>query len=290
MARNLDLTALRSFVAVADTGGVTKAAGFLNLTQSAVSMQLKRLEDGMDVRLFDRANRSVALTAQGEQLLGYARRMLALNDEIYTKLTSEVFEGEIRLGVPHDIIHPYIPKVLRQFAADFPRMRLQLISQPTRRLREMFSRGEVDLIVTTEDQAGEGGEVLVELPLVWIGAKDGSAWRQDPLPVAFCTNCIFRSSVLRSLEDANIQWHMVVESDLDNAVEAVVSADLAVNAGIIGHYPKQTVRLDHKTGLPDPGTTQIILYCKKTDDTVSAALVDLVRRAYQGDATLKAIA
>ncbi|MCF6443946.1 LysR family transcriptional regulator [Nereida sp. MMG025] len=290
MARNLDITALRSFVAVANTGGVTKAAGFLNLTQSAVSMQLKRLEESMDVRLFDRANRTVALTAQGEQLLGYARRMIALNDEIYSKLTSEVYEGEIRLGVPHDIIHPYVPQVLRQFAAEFPRMRLQLISQPTRRLREMFSRGEVDVIVTTESKAGDGGEVLVELPLVWIGARDGNAWRQNPLPVAFCTNCIFRSGVLRALDGADIAWDMVVESDLDNAVEAVVSADLAVNAGIVGHYPKQTIPLDHKGVLPDPGTTQIILYTSDTEDAVAGALRMLLRRAYQGEVSLKTIA
>lgn len=104
MPRNLDLTALRSFVAVADTGGVTKAAGLLHLTQSAVSMQLKRLEESLDAPLLDRAGRGIALTAQGEQLLSYARRMLVLNDEVYGKLTSNAYEGEVTLGVPHDII------------------------------------------------------------------------------------------------------------------------------------------------------------------------------------------
>ena len=84
MIRNLDLTALRSFVAIADAGGVTRAAGFLNLTQSAVSMQIKRLEDMLQVDLLDRAGRKVALTAAGEQLLGYARRMLTLNDEMFS--------------------------------------------------------------------------------------------------------------------------------------------------------------------------------------------------------------
>ena len=87
MARNLDMTALRSFVAVADTGGVTRAAGFLNLTQSAVSMQLKRLEESLDAELLDRTARQIALTPAGEKLLGYARRMLELNDEIWSRLT-----------------------------------------------------------------------------------------------------------------------------------------------------------------------------------------------------------
>ena len=99
--RNLDITTLRSFVAVADTGGVTKAAGLLHLTQSAVSMQLKRLEESLDAPLLDRTGRGIALTAQGEQLLSYARRMLVLNDEVYGKLTSNAYEGEVTLGVPH---------------------------------------------------------------------------------------------------------------------------------------------------------------------------------------------
>ena len=112
MSRNLDLTSLRSFAAVADAGGVTRAAGFLNLTQSAVSMQIKRLEESLDLQLLDRSGRSVTLTAAGEQMLGYARRLLALNDEAVARLTHQSFEGEIVMGVPADIVYPAIPRVL----------------------------------------------------------------------------------------------------------------------------------------------------------------------------------
>ena len=100
MPRSLDLTALRSFVAVADTGGVTRASSFLHLTQSAVSMQVKRLEDALGLRLLERAGRGVVLTAAGEQLLGYARRMVSLNDEAFSRLTHQDFQGEVGLGVP----------------------------------------------------------------------------------------------------------------------------------------------------------------------------------------------
>ena len=116
MVRNFDITTLRSFVAVAETGGVTKAAGFLHLTQSAVSMQLKRMEEALDVALLDRSGRTVALTADGEQLFAYAKKMVELNDEAWRRLTANEFEGEITLGVPHDIIHPYIPPILKRFA------------------------------------------------------------------------------------------------------------------------------------------------------------------------------
>ncbi len=119
--RNLDMTALRSFVAVADHGGVTRAAGVLNFTQSAVSMQLKRLEEMLDVVLLNRSNRKIALTASGEQLLGYARRIIDMNDEAMSRLTSEIFEGEIVIGVPHDMVYPVIPRGLQRFNDEFPR-------------------------------------------------------------------------------------------------------------------------------------------------------------------------
>jgi DNA-binding transcriptional LysR family regulator len=280
MARNLDMTALRSFVMVADAGGVTKAAGLLNLTQSAVSMQLKRLEESLNLALLDRSARQISVTPEGEQLLSYARRMLALNDEALRRLTAENYEGEISLGVPHDIIYPYIPPVLRRFAADFPRMKIKLVSSPTKTLREMFGRGEIDAIVTTELHPGPGGESLVTLPLVWVGAVDGIAWRNRPLPVAFCKNCIFRSGVLKRLDQAHFDWQMVVESDLDNAVDAVVSADLAVHALIKGVYPRQTAPVPHDGALPDPGKTQIVLYMQAKDDPVQAALHDMIRHSY----------
>jgi len=284
MPRNLDLTALRSFVAVADTGGVTRAAGFLNLTQSAVSMQLKRLEDTLGLALLDRSGRSIALTASGEQLVSYARRILDLNDQALARMTAKEYEGEVVLGVPHDIIYPYIPPILRRFATDFPRMKMRLLSAPSRRLLELFGKGECDAILTTEEQPGPGGEALVQLPLVWIGAVGGSAWRQDPLPIAFCTNCIFRAPVLRRLDASGMAWEMVVESDLDNAVEAAVSADLGVNAAIEGVYPRATAPIAHGGKLPDLGETRIVLYMRTGEDPVRTSLRDMIRQTYRSGA------
>ena len=280
MARNLDLTALRSFVAVSDAGGVTRAAGMLNLTQSAVSMQLKRLEESLDVALLDRSARTIALTPAGEQLLGYARSMLQTNDEILNRLTATEFEGELKLGVPHDIIYPAIPAVLKRFAADFPRMQVRLISAPTRKLLDMFGRGEVDLILTTEETCGPGGQVLVELPLLWIGAQDGQAWRKQPLPVAFCSNCIFRSGVLQSLNSNGTDWTMAVDSELDNAVEAAVSADLAVHVALKGNLPPHTVVIEHGGALPELKPQNINLYVLKPEDQASLAMAEIIHQCY----------
>lgn len=280
MPRNLDLTALRSFAAVADAGGVTRAAGLLNLTQSAVSMQVKRLEEGLGLELLDRAGRGVALTPAGEQLLSYARRMLALNDEVWGRLTAQEFEGEIRLGVPHDIIYPAIPQVLKRFAAEFPRIRIKLISAPTRRLHAMYGRGECDAILTTEAECGPEGETLADLPLLWVGALNGTAWRKSPLPIAFCSNCIFRSGVIDALDAAGTTWQLSVDSESDSAVEAAVSADLGVTAVLVA-LPRQTELIAHGGALPQLVRQQINLYGRTERlRPVIEALVDQLRVAY----------
>lgn len=256
--RNLDVTTLRSFVAVADLGGVTKAAGFLHLTQSAVSMQLKRLEYILGVSLLDRAGRGVALTAEGEQLLGYARRMVSLNDEVVRRLTDQEFEGAITLGVPHDIVYPAIPRVLQQFNGAFPRVRVHLISSYTKALKAQFQRGECDLILTTE--ADMGGELLCTLPLVWIGAPRGAAWRRRPLSIAAGRHCVFRTRALSALDQVGIEWEMAVETESDRTIEATASADLAVMAMMDGTEPPYLEVIDHGGALPEIGLQHVNMF------------------------------
>lgn len=260
MLRNLDLTALRSLVAIADAGGVTRAASHLNLTQSAVSMQIKRLEEVLQVRLLDRTERRAQLTASGDQLIAFSRQMLALNDEALARLTHEEFNGTITLGVPHDIVYPVIPVVLRQFARDFPKMRVQLVSSFTNVLLAQFARGECDMILTTEQGLSAQGETLAELPLIWVGATGGAAWKQRPLPLAFEHRCGFRQGVQGVLEAAGIAWTIAVESDSTRAVEASVMADLAVHTVLAGTEAATLERIRHGGALPDLGVWRVNLY------------------------------
>jgi len=222
----------------------------LNLTQSAVSMQLKRLEESLNISLLDRSARAIGLTPQGEQLLSYARRMLALNDEIYGKLTATEFEGEVILGVPHDIIYPVIPKVLQRFAAAYPRVRVQLVSSYTKKLVEQFNRGEIDVILTTEDSVGAGGETLITVPLIWVGAPGGQVWKRRPLKLAYEHVCIFRKFVQRRLDEAGIPWEMAVDSNSTRTIEATVSADLAVHTMLEGTEPRHFEPINHGGSLP----------------------------------------
>jgi len=281
MARTLDLVALRSFVAVVDSGGVTRAAGLLNLTQSAVSMQLKRLEEALDLGLFARAARKLTLTPEGEQLLGFARRMLALNDEALARLTSASFEGEIRLGVPHDIVYPAIPGILKRLAGQFPRVRVNLVSSFTILLKEGFQRGELDVILTTEESPGAEAERMGVRPLVWVGAEEGLVWQKRPLRIGFKDTCIFRRKAVAALDAAGIPWEMAVDGESEQAIEATVAADLAVSARLTNAMPQGMAPIDAKGALPDLGSQVICLYAAPTlRGEAAELLLQELRNAY----------
>ncbi|EIE50301.1 LysR family transcriptional regulator [Salipiger aestuarii] len=277
--RNLDITTLRSFVAVADAGGVTRAAGFLNLTQSAVSMQLKRLEDLLELALLDRSGRGVSLTPAGEQLLSYARRMVEMNDEIYAKLTQTDLMGEIVLGVPHDIVYPVIPRVMKKMQRDFPRVRLQLVSAYSADLKDQFARGAVHVILTTETDPDQGGEPMLEVPLRWYGAPGGTAWKLRPLPVAISRRCGFRPVVAARLEREGTAWELAVDSESDRTIEVSVSADLAVTPVLEGHAPGHFEMIPPGI-LPDLGAQKICLYASAARPRIIDPLLDMLRAEF----------
>lgn len=281
MRRALDLSALRSFVAVADAGGVTRAANLLNLTQSAVSMQMKRLEEALNVSLLDRSARTVALTTAGEMLLSYSRRMLEMNDEVVCRLTDTAYEGELALGVPHDIVFPHIPGVLQRFSTEFPRVKVQLVSSYTRRLKEQFARGECDIILTTEDAPDADGVTLANQPMVWVGAPGGSAWKSRPLRLAFETVCAFRAPVQAALDKAGIDWEMAVESDSSRTIEVGVSADLAVTVSLEGMAPAYLEQIPPTRNLPALPSRQINLYASRLEATLPRdRIVTLLKQSY----------
>ncbi len=279
--RNLDLTALRSFVTVAETGGVTKAAAQLHLTQSAVSMQLKRLEEALGQPLLARDGRGVRMTLHGEQLLGYGRRMLALNDEVWSRMTDHEFEGEVVFGVPSDIVYPHVPGILQRFAQEFPRVKVQLLSSYTTGLKEKLQAGDVDIILTTESGLDRGGEIIECASLVWVGAPDGTAWQETPLRLAFEKNCIFRAAAQAALSKSGLDWEIAVESNSSRTIEASVSADLAIHASLAGATSPYMDPIEHNGALPDLPMFNINMYLAHgTQRDMAEALAAYVRTAY----------
>ncbi len=263
--RNLDIGALRSLVAIADTRTVTKAAQQNHLTQSAVSMQIKRLERTFDTKLLHREGRGVVLTATGQQLVSYARRLINLNDETWSRLTNDDYEGEITLGVPIDLIYPHMPMILQRAKERYPRIKISLVSSLTRLLLKQLEDGEVDLTLTTEKRLHRGGRTLAKVKQVWMGAHGGQAYLKRPVPLAMCRVCSQRQDAIDSLDAAGIPWELVTDTNSEATVNAMVAADLAITPQVETSMEPGCVVVPE--GLSDLCEVYINLYTANSSDT-----------------------
>ncbi len=281
MPRNLDPALLRAFVTVAETAGMTSAANVLHLTQAAVSQQVKRLEEAFGCELFERERRGLRLTNAGERLFGKAKRLLALNDEIWAEMTTPLHVGEIRLGIPSDLVGAYLPAILKAYTQTFPQVQVSIACQTSPRLRQMLDNGEVDLAVVEEQACGGEGECLASDRLVWVGAKGGEAHSKRPLPVAFGNEtCAFRPSVLASLRAAEIDWRAVSEIGNESAMSAMVQTDLAVMAALASTVPLGFDVLGRGSGLPNLPNFSINLYLPRAG--ASPPVQELARYIREG--------
>lgn len=251
--RNLDIGTLRTIITVVDMAGVTKAANKLNLTQSTVSMQVKRLEEVLGLSLVVRDGRNMRATQEGEQLVSYARKLVSMNDELVDRLTSQDIISELRIGIPFDIVEPHFPRILKQFVHTYPRVSVSLNAENTIPLLDRYNDGHLDLILTTELEAGVGATLLLERELVWTGAINGRAWMQDPLPIAFTQTCVFRKPAIAALDEAGIRWIDAVNSGANwDSGSIACSADLGIRADIKGFRPQGMEPVKDTLGkLPD---------------------------------------
>jgi DNA-binding transcriptional LysR family regulator len=249
--RDIDIALLRAFVAVVETGSVTGAAALLSVTQAAVSQQLKRLEELFNTELFERQHRRLTLRPNGERLIAQAQRLIALNDEVFSAMSAPAYEGEVRLGVPHDIVGPYLPSILRRFYKAWPRVRVSLKCTTTPQLLELLRRGSIDLTLTTEQRCGPGGKTLLEDELVWAGARNGAAHLHDPLPVSLGDKtCAFRRVVLKALSATGRDWRPVCEVSHMEALLASIEADLGVAPLLRTTMPSYLQVIEHDDRLP----------------------------------------
>jgi len=268
MSRNLDVSLLRAFVAVVDAGGMTAAGARLNLTQAAISQQLKRLEEMLGAVLVTRERKAMRLTSAGERLFGRAKRLLVLNDEIWTEMTTPLYEGEIRLGIPADIVNTYLPAFLKNFAQTYPKVQVTLLCSSSAELLDLLGGGKLDLIVTTEEKTGPGGETLAIDRLVWVGARGGEAAFQRPLPVSIgCSDCAFRAPIREVLQAAGIEWRSVSEITNADAQVATTAADIAVTAFMAATVPSSLEILGPESGLPKLPPFTVNLYLPRDGGT-----------------------
>lgn len=256
---NLDIDLLRAFVTVAETRSFSRAAERLLRNQSTVSLQIKRLEEAVRQRLLDRTPRSVALTAQGEKFLDYARRIVALNDEVVGRINEPDLEGTVRLGTPEDFATAHLPDVLARFAQAHPRVALEVTCDLTLNLLDGFRQEKFDLVLTKrEPSGGRDGLRIWKEPLVWVGGED------DPAPdaavplVVSPPPCVYRKRATETLTSAGKDWRITY------SCASLAGSLAAVRAGLgITVLPKEMVPPGLRTFesgiLPDLPDTEIAL-------------------------------
>ncbi|MUZ75460.1 LysR family transcriptional regulator [Agrobacterium vitis] len=226
--RNLDSDALASFVAVAETGSFTAAAERLGRTQAAVSMAIGKWEERLDLRLFDRGHRRVTLTPIGERLLGYARRIRAIEDEALATLLEGRNESRVRLGMPDDYLTLFGTALMQRFAPQHPKVNLDLQYDFSHHLEGMVESRELDIAIITQSLAEPKGELIRLERQVWCAAPDRYPEQSSTVQLAlFPDGCRSRPQVLAALDRADRRWRIVYSSsDIAGIQLAVHSGDL----------------------------------------------------------------
>ncbi|TMH08911.1 MAG: LysR family transcriptional regulator [Betaproteobacteria bacterium] len=249
-SQDLQLDWLRSFVSVVDAGSLTAAAPQLHRSQSALSMQLKKLEAAVGRPLLTRDARHLALTATGRLLLPHARGLLEAHHAAQQALHGPAVLGRVVLGVPDDYAVAYLAPVLRAFAARHPQVELSLVCEQSTSLVPKLRRGEIDLALATRDRAGTGS-LLFREPLVWVAAAAHQAWRREPLPLALYEPGSRARKLVTAALAAQRRLHRVVYHSPSLAGQiAAAESGLAVAVLTRCSVPAGLMVLDKRHGLP----------------------------------------
>ncbi len=277
--RVLDLNLLQTLVTIADTGTVTAAAERLAYTQSTVSMQLHRLEAMLEVSLHEREGRRIRFTPEGERLLGYARQMLALNNEALDDMRHRHVSGQLNLGIPEDYAF-LLTQVLSHFHRMYPAIQLQVICGSSVELVRQVQDGALDLALVTRQSRSPGGEVIRREPLVWAVGVDHQPSLADPVPLALYTPGadVFRDVAEQALRAAGRQWRLAYSSQSMTGLMPVVVAGLAVVLVTRDMLTPQLRALDERSGMPSLPSVEIALHRPTGRPSEPARqLADLIR-------------
>lgn len=269
MPFHIDSLLLKSFIAVAETGSFSQAATIVGRTQSAVSLQIKKLEDSLGCILFERSSRQVAMTEQGEIFLGYARRMVELQWEAYSRLNEPEIAGNITLGTPEDFATHYLPKILSTFALHHPQVQMNVECDLTLNLLNGFKKGKFDMVLVKRDpEKVKGGTRVWREPLVWA-ALEGYRPKDSIQLVLSPQPCIYRARALAALDRVRRPWNIVYTSQSLAGTIAAVRAGLGMTVLPATMIPDGLVSLRGGHRLPALMHSEIALM--KKDDLSDAA-------------------
>jgi len=285
---NFDMDALRSFVTGTDAGSFAKAADQLGRSTSAISAQLKKLEDQAGTDLVRRSGRGLALTESGEVLLSYARRLLNLNDEAVSAVCGPALEGWIRLGIQEDFGETILPQVLGRFARAHPKVRIEGRIARNNELKEKIASGQLDLALAWDDGAATDTQKVASLPLCWLGpAEEELLWQGgggEPLPiVALEAPCLLRNLACNCLYQQGIAWRIAFVSPSLGGLWAATAAGLGIALRTPFGLPASVRMLESSThGLPSLPTLGLaLLRSGKPENQISTHLAAIIRQALQ---------
>ncbi|WP_019341586.1 LysR substrate-binding domain-containing protein [Stutzerimonas stutzeri] len=278
---SIDAELLRSFVAIADHGGFTRAAEAVNRTQSAISMQMKRLEEDVLQRsVFERDGRQVKLTAEGQILLGYARRILKLHGEVLTTLREPHMVGSVRIGTPDDYVMRFLPGILSRFAQAYPLVQVEVHCEPS---YQLLHRRDLDLSIVTREPGTEIGQMLRRERFVWAEAPGFNAHEQRPMPLAmFNTDCFCRAWACNALDSLDIPYRVAYTSPSLSALMAVTNAGLAVTAQLQSLVTADMRLLGEAEGMPElPSCSIVLLRNERNQSQVSETLAEHIVEGFR---------
>ncbi len=281
MNQILDNELLRTFVAIADAGGFTRAAEMVHRSQSAVSMQMKKLEEMVGRPLFEKVGRGMVLTPDGEVLLNYARRILRLHEEAVSTLQQPDMVGSVRIGIPDDYVAAFIPRIMARFAKAYPMVQVEVICNGSEHLTKSVKAGEIDLAIVTAVPGSMDGEILRRESTVWATSRHHSIHEADPLPlVLFQPGCIFRHWAMKALDKSGRPYRVAYSSPSITGIEAIVGSGLGVTV-LVGSIVNENMRiLTTAEGFPDLPESAITLLRSKV--SASPAINCLAEYIFEG--------
>jgi DNA-binding transcriptional LysR family regulator len=278
---SLDTDQLRTFLAVEQTLSFTKAANIVSRTQSAVSMQIKKLEENIGKPLFLRLGRSIELTHDGHKLVPYAREIVEASNRARAAFDDEALRGNVYLGTADDYAERFLPAILAGFAESNPFVEVSVVCEYSGGLRQRIKSGELDVAIVTHNETLGESELIRCEPLLWVTSARHNIHQQSPLPLALGSpHCIWRESTLQALEAAGLNYRVLYTSYSATVVGAAVLAGLAVSV-----QPESALRpgmrvLTERDGFPPLPQCEIgLLRGRRDKSAVTEALISHIRRS-----------
>lgn len=275
---NLDMDAMRTLVAILQSGSLQRAAERIGRSQSAASQQIRKLENQLGQPLFRKQGRSMVLTETGERVHSYARRILELNDEAARSVAGMAVEGVVRFGLPGDFAETWLPAALGQFKKAHPAARVDVEVERNGLLLERLDRGEFDLVLAMGYGSRLDARRLATLPMTWIGPVGSGAVLKPGVPLdlaLYNSPCFFRRAGIEALEKVSVPWRLAFTTASLQSLWAGVAAGLGITLRTTAGIPPSLMRLDERHGLPPLPVVELCLHSGK--NTANPALSQLER-------------